>query len=135
MFISSRIFLIDVGAIVELDNGDVAHEEVAATESDVVVMGSNNNNLMDDEADDDDEGDLVIGDAYNETRHRADHVSVLTIYGIYESMSSPPKNLPRIANGRMNRQTNATLYWDAKSCLVVRLSLSKCILKSIQYQQ
>ena len=69
-----------VGAIVELDNGDVAHEEVAATEGDVVVMGSNNNNnLLEEEGEDDEEGGLVIGDAYHETQQRSNNVSIAGI--------------------------------------------------------
>ena len=58
-------FLSCAGAIVELDNGDVAHEEVA-TEGDVMVMSGSNNSAVDEEAEEEDEdAGLVIGDSFN----------------------------------------------------------------------
>ena len=65
----------------ELDNGDVAYEEVA-TEGDVMMMGSGNNNnnnntLSDDVDEEEDDHGLVIGDNLNGNQPRSNSVRVL----------------------------------------------------------
>jgi len=103
----------DIGAIVELDNGDVAHEEVAATEGDVVVMGSNNNNNLLDEEGEDDDGGLVIGDSF-ETQQRSN----LSLFSKSNASRVPT------TYGALNRNPNAKPDYSIPQ-LITQAILSK----------